>query len=98
MQNKPNLGNDIMSANLNMTSNYELLSALRGQKNKPNSNPIQSQFNPKQTQFKPISKPNKPNFTTLKDANSCLAHPVVCGQRLYIRCDQYLYAYDIRGN
>jgi len=39
-------------------------------KNKPNSNPIQSQFNPKQTQFKPISNPNKPNFTTLKGAKT----------------------------
>jgi len=31
-------------------------------KNKPNSNPIQSQFNPKQTQFKPISKPKQTQF------------------------------------
>ncbi|MDT8301657.1 MAG: hypothetical protein RQ760_09250, partial [Sedimentisphaerales bacterium] len=58
---KPNFGNDIMSANLNMTSNYEVLSALRGQKNKPNSNPIQTQFNPKQTQFKANKAKNKPN-------------------------------------
>jgi outer membrane protein assembly factor BamB len=28
--------------------------------------------------------------------NTYLAHPVVCGGRLYLRCDQYLYAYDIR--
>lgn len=27
--------------------------------------------------------------------NSYLAHPVVCGGRLYIRCDENLYAYDI---
>lgn len=33
-----------------------------------------------------------------KPANSYLAHPVVCGGRLYIRCDQELYAYDIRAN
>jgi outer membrane protein assembly factor BamB len=33
-----------------------------------------------------------------KPANSYLAHPVVCGGRLYIRCDQDLYAYDIRAN
>jgi hypothetical protein len=31
-------------------------------KNKPNSNPIQSQFKPNQTQNKPNSNPNKPNF------------------------------------
>ena len=33
-----------------------------------------------------------------KPANSYLAHPVVCGGRLYIRCDQDLYAFDIRAN
>ncbi|MFC1635390.1 PQQ-binding-like beta-propeller repeat protein, partial [Planctomycetota bacterium] len=33
-----------------------------------------------------------------KPTNSYLAHPVVCGGRLYIRCDQDLYAYDIRAN
>jgi len=33
-----------------------------------------------------------------KPANSYLAHPVVCGGRLYIRCDQDLCAYDIRAN
>ena len=30
-----------------------------------------------------------------KPANSYLAHPVICGGRLYIRCDQNLYAYDV---
>lgn len=30
--------------------------------------------------------------------NSYLAHPVVCGGRLYLRCDQQLFAYDIRAN
>jgi outer membrane protein assembly factor BamB len=33
-----------------------------------------------------------------KPVNSYLAHPVVCGQRLYIRCGQDLYAYDVRKN
>jgi outer membrane protein assembly factor BamB len=33
-----------------------------------------------------------------KPANSYLAHPVVCGGRLYIRCDQDLYAFDVRAN
>jgi len=30
-----------------------------------------------------------------KPTNSYLAHPVVCAGRLYIRCDQDLYAYDV---
>jgi outer membrane protein assembly factor BamB len=33
-----------------------------------------------------------------KPTNSYLAHPVVCGGRLYIRCDQNLYAYNVRAN
>ena len=32
-----------------------------------------------------------------KPVNSYLAHPVVCGQRLYIRCDQQLYVYDLHA-
>jgi outer membrane protein assembly factor BamB len=31
-------------------------------------------------------------------ANSYLAHPVVCGGRLYLRYEQDLYVYDIRAN
>lgn len=32
-----------------------------------------------------------------KPDNSYLAHPVVCGGRLYLRCDEELYVYDVRG-
>jgi outer membrane protein assembly factor BamB len=32
-----------------------------------------------------------------KPANSYLAHPVICGGRLYLRCEQELFAYDIRA-
>jgi outer membrane protein assembly factor BamB len=33
-----------------------------------------------------------------RPANSYLAHPVICGGRLYLRCDQDLFVYDIRAN
>ncbi len=33
-----------------------------------------------------------------KPVNSYLAHPVVCGGRLYIRCRDDLHAYDVRAN
>lgn len=33
-----------------------------------------------------------------KQVNSYLAHPVVCGGRLYIRCHNDLHAYDVRAN
>lgn len=32
-----------------------------------------------------------------KPANSYLAHPVVCGGRLYVRCNQQLRAFDVRA-
>lgn len=32
-----------------------------------------------------------------RPANSYLAHPVVCGGRLYLRCDQDLFVYDVRA-
>lgn len=32
-----------------------------------------------------------------KPANSYLAHPVVCGGRLYLRCDNDLFAFDVRA-
>lgn len=32
-----------------------------------------------------------------KPDNSYLAHPVVCGGRLYLRCDRHLYAFDVRA-
>ena len=35
---------------------------------------------------------------TEKPTNSYLAHPVVCGGKLYIRCGQDLHAYNIRAN
>ena len=35
---------------------------------------------------------------TRKPANSYLAHPVVCGGRMYIRCGQDLYVYDVSAN
>ena len=57
MQNKPNFGNDKMNINLDMTSNYEILSCWRGKK----TNPIQTQLKPKQTQFKPNKAKNKAN-------------------------------------
>jgi hypothetical protein len=53
MQNKPNFPNDQIHATLYSYKGYEKLTAFRTGKNKPNSNPIQSQFKPKQTQFKP---------------------------------------------
>jgi outer membrane protein assembly factor BamB len=32
-----------------------------------------------------------------KPDNSYLAHPVICGGRLYLRCDEDLYAFDVKA-
>ena len=45
-----------------LTKDYDKMDTGWSGKNKPNSNPIQSQSKPKQTQFKANTKPNKPNF------------------------------------
>jgi hypothetical protein len=50
MQNEANFRNDKMNINLDMTSKYMILSALRGQK----TNPIRTQLKPKRTQTNPI--------------------------------------------
>ena len=61
MQNKANFKTIIIDVNFFMKRQYEISSRLPGPKNKPNSNPIQSQFNPIQTQFKPIQTQFKAN-------------------------------------
>jgi hypothetical protein len=71
MQNKANFRNDKMSITIDMTSIYKILYPSPGPKNKPNSNPIQTQFKPKQSQFKPISKPNKPNQSQFQRKGAC---------------------------
>ena len=62
LTNKPNFRNDKMNINLDMTSNYKILSAGSGQKTKP----IQTQLKPIQTQFKPNLTQNKPNSKPIK--------------------------------
>ncbi|HIJ54305.1 MAG TPA: hypothetical protein HPP66_14320, partial [Planctomycetes bacterium] len=60
MQNKPNFQKDQMNVNMVLTVDYEKKTLGERGKNKPNSNPIQTQSNPikankmpKQTQYKP---------------------------------------------
>jgi hypothetical protein len=51
MQNKPNFGKDgNASSSLLLTTNDQRLTTREAQ-NKPNTNPIQTQYKPKQTQL-----------------------------------------------
>ncbi|MBC8469033.1 MAG: hypothetical protein H8D56_06135 [Planctomycetes bacterium] len=59
-----------MNINIDMTGNYEILPRLERPKNKPNSNPIQTQFKPKQTQLKPISNPMQSQFVERPKMNA----------------------------
>jgi hypothetical protein len=54
--NKPNFRKSQMNVNNLLTNIYEQMDTWSIGKNKPNSNPKQSQTNP-------ITNPNKPNFT-----------------------------------
>jgi len=51
MQNKPNFGDVQMNVNMVLTVDYEKKTLGKHGKNKPNTNPIQTQYKPKQTQF-----------------------------------------------
>jgi hypothetical protein len=66
MQNKANFKKGQMNVSDLLTMNYEQRTMNYEIKNKPNSNPIQTQYKanskPIQTQYEPNSNPNKPNF------------------------------------
>jgi len=66
MQNKANFQKSQMNVTHLLTMNYEKKDTWSSGKNKPNTNPIQTQYKantkPIQSQFKPNSNPNKPNW------------------------------------
>ncbi|MGB2809358.1 MAG: hypothetical protein WBC22_16570 [Sedimentisphaerales bacterium] len=61
MQNKANFRKVKLNVNKVLTKDYEKMDTWWSGKNKPNSNPIQTQYKPNQTQLKPIKCQNKPN-------------------------------------
>ncbi len=61
--NKANFRKSQMNVTDLLTKDYDQMDTWLSGKNKPNSNPIQTQFKPNQSQYKPNSNPNKPNFT-----------------------------------
>jgi len=70
LTNKANFRKSQMNVNKVLTKDYENWTLGERGKNKPNTNPKQSQYkaktNPIQTQNKPNSKPIKANSTPLK--------------------------------
>jgi hypothetical protein len=65
MQNKPNFRKSQMNVNKVITTDYEKLDTWSSGKNKPNSNPIQTQLEHNKCQNKPNTKPNKANIILL---------------------------------
>ncbi len=57
-----------MNVNKVLTKDYEKIDTWWSGKNKPNTNPIQTQSKPIQTQFEPKTNPNKANFCTIGSA------------------------------
>ncbi len=68
MQNKPNLLNAEMNVSKDYTGDYENKYLRRNRKNKPNSNPIQSQFEAKTNPIKPKTNPNQTQFQKQKES------------------------------
>jgi hypothetical protein len=62
MQNKANFKKVKLNVTKVLTKDYDQLDTWSSGKNKPNSNPIQTQFKANQSQNKPNTKPNKANF------------------------------------
>jgi hypothetical protein len=62
--NKPNFRKSQMNVTKVITSDYEEMDTWSIRKNKPNSNPIQTQFKANQTQNKPNTKPKQTQFHT----------------------------------
>ena len=61
MQNKPNFRKSQMNVNKVLTKDYEKRTLGERGKNKPNSNPIQTQSKPIKPKTKPKRTQNKPN-------------------------------------
>jgi hypothetical protein len=60
--NKPNFRKSQMNVTKVLTKNYDKMDTWSIRKNKPNSNPIQSQFKPNQSQNKPNTNPKQTQF------------------------------------
>jgi hypothetical protein len=83
LTNKPNFQKVKLNVNKVLTKDYDRMDTWSIRKNKPNSNPIQSQFKPNQSQNKPNTNPNKANFIlslpVFQVANICCPPPFYCG-------------------
>ncbi|MGB2809691.1 MAG: hypothetical protein WBC22_18255 [Sedimentisphaerales bacterium] len=64
--NKPNFRKSQMNVNNVLTTDYDKKDTWSIGKNKPNTNPIQSQFKPNQSQYKPNTNPNQTHFQRQK--------------------------------
>jgi len=75
MQNKANFPKSQMNVTNVLTMIYEKMDTWSSGKNKPNSNPIQSQFKPNtkpiQTQYKANSKPIQTQTNPISGAKKC---------------------------
>jgi hypothetical protein len=69
MQNKANFRKVKLNVTEVITKDYEKKNTWWSGKNKPNSNPKQTQFKPNQSQNKPNTKSNKPNPPALTMVN-----------------------------
>ena len=65
MQNKPNFLKSQMNVNKVLTRDYEKKTLGERGKNKPNTNPIQTQYKANQSQYDAKTNPIKPNSQSL---------------------------------
>ena len=79
MQNKPNFRNAEMNARYVLTNHYEDIYPRRRLENKPNSKPIQTQYDPKQSQFKPNMDPKQTQIKPNMNPKQTQSNPISKG-------------------
>jgi len=76
MQNKPNFQKDQMSVSAVLTNDYDNWTLGERGKNKPNTNPIQTQYKPNTNPIKPNSNPIQTQYKRYSDCRtSILRYP-----------------------
>jgi hypothetical protein len=76
MQNKPNFRKSQMNINEVLTTDYDKMDTWSIEKNKANSNPIQTQFKANTKPIKAKTKPNKPNSNPIQTQYKANSNPI----------------------
>jgi hypothetical protein len=100
MQNKANFRKVKLNVTTVLTKDYDKMDTWSIGKNKPNSNPIQTQSNPIKANSKPIKAnimPKQSQSKPISEAKKCCSPPLTCGiyKKKMIFCNRLTKKYQI---